>query len=855
MPELEQCNIEFLTRLNRILGTSDGRRILKALRDRVNQLKEDGITEYKATKQATKEFSDRAKEIGRNRTRQQLINITKYHAAKKFIFSFADPHRGYKSFLGGVEGSKIKGSKKSIDSFIKDVESKLIGTFQKELVNQNLDDAYRDLNNHEDIFEEFYKPGTTKNKEATAIAKIMKQTLGMGRSMLNKRGAAIADLPEYVGRQFHAPDRMLRLSDDWVKEIKLLRSIKKLSKDRADRIARVKNFSYEKWRNFSLPLLDQERTFKGADPEEFMRRAYDNIVDGRYDTNKGGHFEGDFKFTGPGNLAKKISQRRVFHFKDGRSAFAYNEKYGAGTLPGMMVRTINGMARNIGLMEKLGVNPDMMHERLLKDVMAESLKRGYRKRLRVKAWSANNLYKELSGKLQTPIDNMYAKMFIGARKLNVLSRLGGVTLSAMPDLGNMADQLRANGIKFLSSELNALMGTLKGITKEKRIVSDILNVYFESIPQQLAHLYSAIDSAYGTFSKLEQKSYRIFMIAQFDELKRRTIATILSRNLALMKNNEWAKLDSSLQQTLRENGIEEKEWDLIRTNKIGRPYANKEFVTQDDAKMYSHSSISKYLGKIEPASKEIAKVREDMEFNLRSYFLNNTANVNMLPGVVERSWMHMGTDPNTVLGQVIRSVAQFKGFILSMTRRKLGRFYGHIAENGFHSKDVLSATGHFVQLAISLYAYGYLALAAKDLSAGKVPRNPLDPKTTMAALVQGGAAGMIGDFLIGQFTRASGEDFLKSTAGITLNTIGDVVDLFRRLVTMDHPGTAAFYLAKNNIPFINLWYAKAAINYLFLYGIQDLINPGSLERMQRNLEQNYKQHFIFDPSQYAVKFR
>ncbi|MEE9458272.1 MAG: hypothetical protein V3V84_00750 [Candidatus Bathyarchaeia archaeon] len=849
MPDLAQCNLEFLNTLKGVLGANDGKSVIKTLNDRANELKENGLSENEAITQATKELSDRTKELGQLRTRQQLINIKKYKAIKDFVFSFKDPARGLHAILGGIEGSLIKGSKNSVNSFQRSVTSDLLSSFEKEIEELGLKDAYRDKNTHIDIFKEIYTPDSTGNLAATKIAKLVKEMWGKGRAMLNERGGAVGDLNEYVGRQVHNPERMLKLSDNWIEHKKALRDIKKLSSDRADRIVRLKTAAYQKWKNFILPRLDQARTFKGSDPEKFLRKVFDNIVDGNYDTNKGGDFEGDFKFTGPGNYAKKISQRRLIHFKDGQGSFEYNEKYGSGSMFGMISKTVEGMGKNIGLLEKLGTNPRSMFERIAKEVKADGGSR-------LSLWRAENLYKEVSGEIHSVVDNMFAKAFIGARLVQTMAKLGGVTLSAIPDVGLMADQLRANGMGWLESESKAFFGTLKGITKEEKVVSDLLGVYFESITQQMMHQYSTIDSEFGALSKVAQQSYKLFGITQFDEIKRRTIGTLLSRNLAVLKDTKWVSLNKQLKQSLLEHGIEEKEWNLMRkTENINIPYQNKQFVTPQDPSAYSLNSIKEYLGKEKPTSREIKEVRDDMEFNLRSYFLNNTANVNMLPGAVERAWMHMGTDPNTPLGQVVRAIMQFKGFALSMSRRKLGRFYGHILENGFHWNDVMSDTGHFVQMAISLYGYGYLALAMKDLVSGKVPRDPRDLKTTISAMLQGGFAGLYGDFLLGNYKRGSGESFTESLEGPTLSTVNQAAELFSRLKSMDHPGTAAFYLIKNNTPFLNLWYAKAAFNYLFLYGIQDKISPGSLERMQSNLRRNHGQHFMFDPSTHAMRFR
>ena len=53
-------------------------------------------------------------------------------------------------------------------------------------------------------------------------------------------------------------------------------------------------------------------------------------------------------------------------------------------------------------------------------------------------------------------------------------------------------------------------------------------------------------------------------------------------------------------------------------------------------------------------------------------------------------------------------------------------------------------------------------------------------------------------------------------------------------------------------PFVNLFYTKAALDYILLYGIQESLNPGYLERTQRKMKEEYGQEYILRPSEYAL---
>ena len=52
----------------------------------------------------------------------------------------------------------------------------------------------------------------------------------------------------------------------------------------------------------------------------------------------------------------------------------------------------------------------------------------------------------------------------------------------------------------------------------------------------------------------------------------------------------------------------------------------------------------------------------------------------------------------------------------------------------------------------------------------------------------------------------------------------------------------------NNTPYANLFYTRAAADYLFLYSVQEALNPGALRRMERRIEKENGQTFLLSPS-------
>ena len=58
-----------------------------------------------------------------------------------------------------------------------------------------------------------------------------------------------------------------------------------------------------------------------------------------------------------------------------------------------------------------------------------------------------------------------------------------------------------------------------------------------------------------------------------------------------------------------------------------------------------------------------------------------------------------------------------------------------------------------------------------------------------------------------------------------------------------------FQVAKNNAPFINLFYSRIVLDYAVLYGLQESMNPGYLRRYEATIKRQNHQDFWLRPSQ------
>ena len=196
-------------------------------------------------------------------------------------------------------------------------------------------------------------------------------------------------------------------------------------------------------------------------------------------------------------------------------------------------------------------------------------------------------------------------------------------------------------------------------------------------------------------------------------------------------------------------------------------------------------------------------------------------------------------------GEAIRFIGQFKAFPMSIIMKTLSR------EKSFFKagNKVRGITGVASVIAMSTLL-GYVSMSVKDILKGKEIRDPLLPKSWSAAFLQGGGLGIYADVLF-QETR-TGSDIIASLAGPVPLSAFDYLQAFKYAATGEGSKAArlAYRTSIANVPFLNVFYAKAAFDYLIGHQMMEFMSPGVLKRVEKRMEKDYNQGFIFTkPSQ------
>ncbi|MFJ1336755.1 hypothetical protein ACIKP7_01285 [Pseudomonas caricapapayae] len=817
--------------------------IFQLLRGRTQEIlaREGALSSEQAALRAADELAKQAEHAAIIEKRNALLNVRARARLVSFVRDqFADrPDLGIESFLVGTNVAR-QGSRLSVAAEQKALGDAYIGGLLSDLDRADLVPILAKGDSDQDIADALWRIGKdldTKdlNPQVVEIAKLIQKYQEGARLDANRAGANIGKLPGYIARQSHDSER-------------------------------IGQAGFDKWAEEILPRLDPE-TFKGeGDPSAFLKGVYDGLVSGDHlkaqsDVKPNG-------FRGPANLAKKVSQERVLHFKDGVAWHEYNQLFGTGNLREAVLRGLDLSGQNTGLMRRLGTNPEA-NLNMAMDVIREDVRKsGDPAALSnfndARRGPIGNRFKEVSGQTRIPGNATQARVAANVRAWQSLSKLGGALLSSFTDLPVAASEMRYQGRSFLGSLAEMAGGLMKGRgSAEQRQILSSYGVYADSMRGEIMRRFSADDSVGGKMSRGMSLFFRLNGLSWWTDANKASAGLMMSHNLAQNKGKAWGSLDSNYKRALGLYDLDAGKWDLLREMDM-RMADGRDYMTPDGVAGISDERIGQYLGGLNRPVSEgaIREVRQDLERSLRAYVNDRVTYAVLEPDARTRSIMNQGTQPGTVPGDLLRFLTQFKSFPAAYMQKTLGReLYGRgyaptaLGNNFRGGRDLINALRNgngerlaLAQLILWTTAFGYMSTASKDLAKGREPRPADDPKTWIAAMVQGGGLGIFGDYLFGEANRF-GNSALESAAGPALGTAADLANLWARAKEGDDTAASALRLAQNNTPFLNLFYTRIALDHLFLFSAQEALSPGSLRRTEERIRQENGQQFLIRPSQ------
>lgn len=576
------------------------------------------------------------------------------------------------------------------------------------------------------------------------------------------------------------------------------------------------------WTAKVLPLLDRSR-YVAEDGSPMGDAAMLKMLSDVYETlsTEGRNKIEPGQSAGRGSRAARFDDaHRAIHFKDGDAYSAYMAEFGRGSMYDAIIGHVGGMAKTIGLIEELGANPNSTY-RLLKD-LAE---RGDNKvGGRVALATLDMIYDDLNGTTGQPVSAGMAEFWQGARNITVATKLQGNLLAAITDVVTMVTTAKSAGMPLGKS----VSTIFEGLGSDKARLAERLGIGMDSISGEMAR-WHLDNMAQGWTSKLANTTMKLGLVEQWTNAMRRGYGLTLSGVLHDMKATAWADIDTQTRNIMENTGVTEADWRIWQ-----------QAVDVDGRKMLTRDGIRSIPGiNAKEANRAVAR--------LLGYIDAESKIAVLAPDIITRASLRQGTKPGTIGGEINRNFTLFKSFPVAILVRHINRLRSIEGGGGKLAYGAALMTG--------LTLFGAASLSLVDIAAGRDPRDPADPKFWGAAFMRGGGIGIFGDLLytgIGGNARGGQANWV-GLAGPVFGTMMDAIDVTlgnaARAVQGKETDAGADIIrfTRQNTPFINLWYARAAIDQAVFHDLQETASPGYLRRMRKRHRDEFGQEFWWEP--------
>jgi hypothetical protein len=586
------------------------------------------------------------------------------------------------------------------------------------------------------------------------------------------------------------------------------------------------------WAQQVLPLLDRGRYVKedgarmtDAEVLDVLRGAWETIsTDGANKTAPGA-------FKGSGARANRGSESRQIHFKDGQAFLDYQRDFGTGSMYDAMIGHIGGLARDIGLVERYGPNPESQMRVQFDVAKRADGARGLAGQIAENMAGPEAQWSVLSGASGSPKHAQLARMAQHVRNIEVFGKLQGAVLSSITDLGTYAVTTGYNRLPYFDALTNIGRSASKG-------TRDFLNAHGFIAESMISDLnrWSGEHIAQNWTGRIASATMRLSLMNAWTDTLRRGFQLTMMQAVGRMRSTDWAALSEWDRYRMEAKGLTADDWALIQQAAPAQ-HRGAEFVTPDA--IYATGDpragevVAKYLAMIVDES-EVAVLNPDL-----------TTRAITTGG---------GSQSGTVGGETARAVAQFKSFPIAMISRHWRRIID--TPQGLAGAPMTAnRLAYGGALMVSLTALGAIAFQSKQIVSGKDPVDMTTAKFWTRSFAQGGGLGFVGDLLLQDTTddRSPLDTFGRTFLGPTFGSAADLYELTKGNVDeytagkKTQAGAEAMRFVRSHAPLVNLWYGKAALDNAGLHAMQEAVSPGYLSRIQNKARKDWGQEYWWKP--------
>lgn len=599
----------------------------------------------------------------------------------------------------------------------------------------------------------------------------------------------------------------------------------------------------EAWVNKAESLIDT-RQYVHENGDYYSQQEIRSLLEYTYDTlssDGANKIEVGRQATGGGTskVTNRHGESRVLHFKDAESWLEYQSEFGGMQFVDLVEAHINGLSKDIAMVENLGSNP----KTALKILMDAAAKKDWEKGIEENQTKSSRkraqvMFDEFSGG-NSPQSQVLANLGLAYRSMNVASMLGGTTIASLADQATIAKNASVHNVSYRKA-FGGLIEQLNPANKADRELAHSLGLATEEMLGSIARWSDdGLTSTYGKSEKLARISSGVatqvmrvsFLNALTSASKVGFTKLLMEKYGRLSRSKAWNDLDVQDRELLSNTGLDERAWQVFQ---LAEPVVDRK-----GNQLMSARSIYEIPDEKLTSFGDPKQVKDQVASQLQAHLLDEQGMAVIEAGLRERTWMTVGAK-GTITGEVFKGLMQFKSFSASFLMRQGSRT---MAQEGLKGK-----AAYAIPLVVSMTLLGGLVVQLREILNGNDPQtiyDSNDPKKAtsffMRSLVAGGGLPVLGDILVAG-TDTSGRDansFVSGPLGSDFTallglTVGNLTQYNEGKDT--NFGNEAFKFVKGKIPAQNLWYTKAAINRMFFDEIQDTIAPGYREKALRKAE-------------------
>lgn len=595
---------------------------------------------------------------------------------------------------------------------------------------------------------------------------------------------------------------------------------------------------------------------------------YDEITSGSYGSMSSG-----------GNILFSMARGRVLEPTDFNAFYKYHKRFGEGTISDVMIQSINRAAREISILEKFG--PEW------RNFLKEAYPRVYnaaspKERLELEKNKDYLLkaFRTATGDVNEPALGMGAKLVQGGMAWENMALNGSPVIASMPDfalqLGLIQDSTGKTQIEIAKDLISNVTRSATS-PAEAREIALHMGIYAESYMATLARDLGTREAPLGLSGKVEKgikaagELYgKLTLMDRYIAAHKASIGITLGSYLSKMSEIKHADLPAQAKTGLARYGIGEAEWNTLRFGVEKVDFRGREVSLMSPEAILDMPDevIENYLrkaGKLEGEAtpKEALDLgRQDLALKVGAMINEHADMGTSSAGTRQRTFMYRGFSINDGMGKAMRMFSQFKSAALVSSDVLRRRYYSGADPKGSWTGPAQTATQLILMAAIAQYA--------TDASQGKTPEDPRNPRFVLKTLTRSGAMGPWADVFLGELQRNGIDSMMLASfsaaagplpsklleGGLTAAQFAKAG--FERGVEgrpTKLPNLRAFNWAVGQVPGQNLFWAKGALNYYFLNGVRESLEPGYTGTLQRKLmetpsptDSGHQEMMFFDPA-------